>query len=396
MSRIRSAPSKISLKSEQPISILDQRDILEQLQSKMSPRTLHHFSAINKMTRQIMIDSNKYYKFVQYNSKNPFKFYSIHDYPQGNIQGGDIIYEDLKHIYVIDKDLKSNSFRNIFSYFTYDTDESGYYGRKNLRCYIIPKNLIKSNISVENLIKMLIDSIRRYDLNKYLSPLCFEIGDKGYLIAISTQIELEGGYYTPKCDFRFYLIPKNLENIFQRSVAYDIKFKENKSYDIIVNNTSKLRETEFKNYKLILPTKQYKDIPRIYDIDYGKKLPYKTEFIDGKLYFSIFLHNKVLTFSLEDFENKLNLKKMIKQELSVILEKGRYLNIWYNIPKRNKPHAIDEYCLQIDLIKKKITLRSILNQQDSSEATTDDSIEIPVNDFKLTVAKTARGSPKTI
>lgn len=396
MSRAKSAPPKIVPKSDKSISILDKRDILEQLESKMSPRTLQQFAATNKMTRQSMIERNKYYKFIQYNSQNPFKFYTIYDYPQEEIQGGDIIFEDLKHIYVIDKDLKSRSFRNGFSHFTYNSDEHGWYGNRNLRSYIIPKELIKTNISVENLIKMLLAAVSRNELDKYLSPLCFDMGDKGYLLSIKTQIEIDTySYYRPKCDFRFYLIPKDLKDIFQRSVAYDIKFQGN-TFDIIVNNTSKLKEREFKNYKLVHPTKQYKDIPKFDDIDYGADLSYKTELIDGKLYFSIFLHNKVLTFSLEDFHNKINLKELAKRKLSLTLRKGRFLDIWYNIPRINKPKVIDEYCLMIDLKKKTITLRSILNQNDSSADTTENDVDIPVDDFKLVVARTPRRSPKTM
>lgn len=394
MSRARSAPAKIAIKPPQPISILNRKDVVKQLQSKMSPKTLQEFAATNKMTRQLMIERNKYYKFIQYNTQNPFHFYSIYEYPHGDIHGGDIIYENLKHIYVIDKDLKSISFRNVFSHFTYNSDEYGWYGNTNQRSYIIPKELLKTNISVENLIRMLLTAAPRGELDKYLSPLCFDMGDKGYLLAIKTRIEIDT-YYRRKCDFRFYLIPKDLQDIFQRSVAYDIKYQGN-AYDIIVNNTSKLRESEFKNYKIIHPMKEYKDIPKFDDIDYGAELSYKTELIDAKLYFSIFLHNKVLTFSLEDFHNKINLKRMIKQKLRLTLRKGRFLDIWYNIPRINKPKVIDEYCLMIDLKKKTITLRSILNQEDSSADTSENDLDIPVSDFKLVVSKTPRKSPKSI
>lgn len=395
MNRPRSAPPKIVPKSPQPTSIFDKRDILEELQSKMSPRTLHQFAATNRMTRQSMIERNKYYKFIQYNSQNPFKFYTIYEYPRDrDIEGGDIIFEDLKHIYLIDKDLKSRSFRNVFSYFSYNSDEHGWYGNQNLRTYIIPKELIKRNISIEDLIRMLISAASRNGLSRYLSPLCFDMGDKGYLLAIKTHIEINE-YYRRKCDFRFYLIPKDLQDIFQRSLAYDIKYQGN-TYDIIVNNTSKLRESNFKNYKLIHPTKEYKDIPTYDDIDYLSELSYKTELIDGKLYFSIFLENKVLTFSLEDFHNKLNLKQIIKQKLTLRLRKHRFLDIWYHIPRINKPKVIDEYCLIIDLKKKTITLQSYLNQNNSSADSIEDSIDLPVSDFKLTVAKTARRSPKSM
>lgn len=408
MSRPKSAPAKLhpslnpSLNSQQ--IVFNQKDIAEYLHSKLSPQSKNAFAGVNQTTRQF---KGKYDKFVQYNSQNPFEFYNEYSYIEqiSKINAGHIIYSDLKHIYIIDKDLKSQSLRNIFKYFEYNTSKDTYFGSR-VRSYIIPKELIKTNITVENLITMLLKAIIKTVQNERLSVNTFTSNIKKFLLLLSFEITYQGeDYYLMYLDthsytyirekeLKFFLIPRNLEKIYEKSICVDVLLKANNSFDITLNTNKNLAEAHFRKHRLISPTKIYKDIAKFDDIDYNSKLSYKTEFIDGKLYFTIFLYDKVLTFSLEDFENKLNIKEMIKNKLTLTLEKRRELNIWYSIKKTNKGY--DEYCISIDLKKKTITLRSILNQDDSSNESIDTHSELSSSEFKLIVNKTARKSAKSL